>query len=186
MRSWTRLVAWIAASALACVASAPAGAVPLSISISGSRFVNGSGQTIRLLGVDQPSSEYACEQGWGYSDGLETAGNAAGIAAWHANAVRIPLNEDCWLGINNSSFYGTASGYQQSIEDYVSQLNADGIYVILDLHWTAPGTVVADGQRPMPDSHATSFWASVASAFKSDPAVVFDASTNPSPQPRMA
>lgn len=57
-------------------------------------------------------------------------------------------------------------------------LNAAGLYVILDLHWTAPGTKVADGQRPMPDDHSGAFWASVASTLKANPAVVFDAFSN--------
>ena len=58
------------------------------------------GQTIRLLGVNHPSSEYACVDGYGYNDGHMEAADAAAIASWNANAVRIPINEDCWLGIN--------------------------------------------------------------------------------------
>ena len=34
----------------------------------------------------------------------------------------------------------TSAGYQQEIESYVADLNAHGIYAILDLHWTAPGS----------------------------------------------
>jgi endoglucanase len=59
-----------------------------------SSFVNGSGQPIRLLGVNHTSSEYACVDGFGYNDGHM---DAAAVASWNANAVRIPLNEDCWL-----------------------------------------------------------------------------------------
>src|SRR5262249_24140159 len=35
------------------------------------------------------------------------------------------------------------------------------------------------GQRPMPDDHSAAFWTSVASAFASDPAVVFDFCNEP-------
>jgi aryl-phospho-beta-D-glucosidase BglC (GH1 family) len=118
-----------------------AASMPLSLSISGNHFVNGSGQTVRLLGVDHASAEYACVDGFGYNDGHQDAADAAAVASWHANAVRIPLNEDCWLGINgqpnNSQDPGealTASGYQQAVEAYVNALNAQGIYAILDLH----------------------------------------------------
>ncbi|MGA2521574.1 MAG: glycoside hydrolase family 5 protein, partial [Acidimicrobiales bacterium] len=69
----------------------------LSIAISGNHFVNGSGQTVRLLGVDAPGTEYACEQGWGYAAQPLTAASAQAIASWRADAVRVPLNEDCWL-----------------------------------------------------------------------------------------
>jgi endoglucanase len=161
-----------------------AASVPLSISISGNHFVNGAGQTVRLLGVNHASFEYACEYGYAYNDGHMDDADAAAIASWHATAVRVPLNEDCWLGINNrpNNTQGeplTQAGYQQAVEQYVAALNAHGVYAILDLHWSAPSVYVADGQRPMPDSHSVDFWASVASTFKTNPAVVFDAFNEP-------
>jgi endoglucanase len=162
-------------------AAVPAGAAPaLSIMVSGNHFVNGSGQTVRLLGVNRSSTEYACFYGYGYASGPLEAADAAAIAAWHANAVRIPLNEDCWLGINGSPAGAlTAAGYRQAIESYVQDLNADGLYAILDLHWSAPGSTPANGQRAMPDEHSLEFWRSVAGAFASDPAVLFDAFNEP-------
>lgn len=180
----------LVAAAIACatfgLAPGRAAAVPLSIAVSGNRFVNGAGQTVRLLGVNHPSFEYACEYGYAYDDGDMDAADAAAIASWHATAVRIPLNEDCWLGVNNRPSNAqdpepplTATGYRQAVERYVSDLNADGLYAILDLHWSAPGTDTADGQRPMPDSHSVDFWSSVASAFKDNRAVVFDAFNEP-------
>jgi hypothetical protein len=79
--------------------------------------------------------------------------------------VPIPLNEDCWLGINGEPTDGlSAETYRQTVEDYVNDLEADGIYAILDLHWSAPGSVVPDGQRPMLDHHSVAFWTSVASS----------------------
>ena len=164
---------------------------PLSIKVVGNHFVNGSGQTIRLLGVDRPGTEYACEQGWGFSDGDDdasaAAADAASIAGWDADAVRVPLNEDCWLGINGQPSYRPGgdseaqaqAAYQQTLETYVSDLNADGIYAILDLHWSAPGTVVSDAQRSLPDDHSAAFWTSVAATFKDNPAVVFDLFNEP-------
>ena len=179
----TGLIA-VAAAVLPSLAGAPAGAAaaPLSISIQGNHFVNGSGQTIRLLGVNHPSSEYACVDGYGYNDGHQDDADAAAIASWNANAVRVPLNEDCWMGINGqpNSKTLTASGYRQAVKEYVSFLNAHGLYAILDLHWTAPGTQVAAEQQPMPDSdHSPAFWESVASTFKGNPAVVFDVFNEP-------
>ena len=170
----------VAAALGLVLASTPrAATAPLSIAISGNHFVDGAGDTVRLLGVDQPSLEYACEQGWGEDDGMMDATDAAEIAAWHADAVRLPLNEDCWLGINGQPAYGTSAAYRQTVEDYVSTLEAAGVYVILDLHWTAPASAAADGQRPMPDAHSTAFWSSVAATFAGDHAVVFDAFNEP-------
>jgi endoglucanase len=192
-----RQMGWLgsAVAAVACAiaalvlvqASSRAATVPLSISVQGNHFVNGAGQTIRLLGANHPSSEYACVQGYGYNDGHQDDADAVAVASWNANAVRVPLNEDCWLGINGqpNSSQGppqplTAAGYQQSVEDYVRALNAHGLYAILDLHWTAPGAAVAISQQPMPDAdHSVAFWQSVAQTFKSDPAVVFDVFNEP-------
>ncbi len=163
-----------------------AATVPLSIAIQGNHFVNGAGQTIRLLGVNHPSSEYACVDGFGYNDGHQDDADAAAVASWNANAVRVPLNEDCWLGINGqpNSNQGppeplTMDGYRKAVENYVNDLHAHGLYAILDLHWTAPGAMVANSQEPMPDAHSITFWQSVAQTFKSDPAVIFDVFNEP-------
>lgn len=180
-------------AALACVAlvcalafAGQAAAAELSIRVDGNRFVSGSGQVIRLLGVNHPSFEYACDQGYAYNDGHMDDADAAAVASWNANAVRVPLNQSCWLGINGdpSNDQGpaeplTAAGYRQAVQAYVAALHAHGLYAILDLHWTGPGAEKADGQRPMPDAHSIDFWKSVATTFKSDPAVVFDLFNEP-------
>jgi hypothetical protein len=185
LRARARLLGgFFALVAALLLAPAAGAAAPLSIGVAGNHFVDGAGQTIRLLGVDHPSFEYACQQGWGYSDGHMNGADAAAVAAWNANAVRVPLNEDCWLGINGepSESQGehlTVAGYRAAVASYVAALNAAGLYAILDLHWSAPAGMVADGQQPMPDEHSPAFWSSVASTFRTDPAVVFDVFNEP-------
>ncbi|MGO9790966.1 MAG: glycoside hydrolase family 5 protein [Solirubrobacteraceae bacterium] len=153
---------------------------PLAISVSGNQFVNQDEQPVRLLGVDEESTEYACYYGYGYSNDELDAAGATAIADWHANAVRIPLNEDCWLGINGLPAGSlTAAGYRAAIENYVEALRDDGIYAILDLHWSADGSAQSDGQREMPDDNSARFWTSVATAFLDDPAVLFDVFNEP-------
>src|SRR4051812_13812881 len=161
--------------------------VPLSIKIVGKHFVNGAGHVVRLLGVNHTSAEYGCVDGFGYDDGHFDDADAAAIRSWKATAVRVPLNEDCWLGINgqpNSSQGAdpplTRDGYRQEIKNYVAALNRHGLYAIIDLHWSAPGAQVALEQQPMPDmNHSPVFWTSVASTFKSNHAVVFDLYNEP-------
>jgi hypothetical protein len=155
---------------------------PLSIAVLGNHFVNGAGQFIRLLGVNREGTEYACTPAAkypAYSVGPEDGSDATAIAAWGTNAVRIPLNEECWLGINGLPTFGTADGYRQMVESYVSALNADGMYAILDLQWTAPGTQSSTGLHTMPDDNSISFWTSVARTFVDNPAVLFDAFNEP-------
>jgi endoglucanase len=152
----------------------------LSISVSGDQLVDGSGNPIRLLGVNRSGTEYACIQGWGIFDGPNDATSVAAMAAWHINAVRVPLNEDCWLDINGVAPTYSGATYQSAIRSYVNLLHQYGLYAILDLHWNAPGSNKATGQQVMPDAdHAGAFWASVASFFRSDPAVLLDLYNEP-------
>ena len=158
----------------------PAQAATPAVQVNGNRLVDQNGTPLRLLGVNRSGTEYACAQGWGIFDGPSDAASIAAIASWHVNAVRVPLNEDCWLGINGvNPSYGGAN-YRSAIGAYVSRLHAAGLIVVLDLHWNAPGTTLALGQQVMADAdHSPAFWSSVASYFLNDHAVVFDLYNEP-------
>jgi hypothetical protein len=94
--------------------------------------------------------------------------------------VRIPLNEDCWLGINGAPAAYSGTAYQQAIHEFVAALHEAGIYAILDLHWNAPGAQQANGLRQMADlDHSLDFWRSLALSFREDPAVLFDLYSEP-------
>ncbi len=179
------LVALVAA--LAGFAQLDAGPAHAAASVSpaptpvvvGNRIVDSrTGATFVPHGANWPSFEYACSEGWGYSQSSDTAAAAVAMASWGINTVRLPLNENCWLG-SDSSDYGTAAGYQAAVKSWVNILNAHGIVVILDLHLTAPPGQHALGQWPMADSQSPSFWTSVATAYASDPSVIFDAFNEP-------
>src|SRR2546430_15526310 len=82
-------------------------AATLSIAVSGNHLVDGNGQVIQLRGVNRSGAEYACIQGWGIFDGPSDAAAVQAISSRHTNAVRVPLNEDCWLNINMGQYpYG--------------------------------------------------------------------------------
>src|SRR5579883_1396765 len=169
--------------------------------VSGNQLLNGAGQPVRPLGVDRAGSEYMCDASGDntvFDDGtnpnsagqtgaaLDAAFNAATIPAfqsWDIQAVRLPLNEDCWLGINGyPAAQYTAATYQQTIVNYVNLLTSNNIIVILDLQWAAPGTTPSNGQVAMPDlDHAPAFWTSVATTFKSNLSVIFDLFNEPYP-----
>jgi hypothetical protein len=102
------------------------------------------------------------------------------MQTWGINAVRIPLNEDCWLGINGVSPAYSGANYQQAIVAYVDLLVASGMYPIVDLHWNAPGSQLAVGQEPMADAdHAPAFWTSVAQTFQSYGSVILELYNEP-------
>jgi endoglucanase len=148
----------------------------------GTQLYDGS-TPIRLMGVNRPGGEYSCVTGsvWDPADG--SGNNAATITAmlaWKVNAVRIPLNEDCWLSLNSTKTAGAA--YQSAILTWVNLLLQNNIYPILDLHWTENNGAQATGQQPMPDAaHAPAFWSSVAAAYAGSPKVIFDLFNEPYP-----
>jgi endoglucanase len=152
----------------------------LAVRVAGNRLVDARGAPIRLLGVNRSGTEYACVKNQGFFAGPAGPRAIAAMTSWQINAVRIPLNEDCWLGINGAPPRYSGARYRTAIQAYVSRLHRAHLYVILDMHWNAPGGELAAGQRPMADlSHAPAFWASVARTFKADPAVMFDLYNEP-------
>jgi hypothetical protein len=153
-------------------AVAPGGLPPLSV--HGNMLLAGR-TPIHPMGVNRSGSEYACVQGFGIFDGPVDDAAVAAIASWHVNFVRIPLNENCWLGINQGSgspdHYGQP--YRKAIVDYVRRLHAHGIYAELSLMWAAPGDYRATYQPGAPDAdHSPAMWESLATTFKDDGGVI--------------
>jgi endoglucanase len=145
--------------------------------------VGGSGTVVQLRGVNRSGTEYKCEQGGGFFDSPtpdqpDSVSMLAAMRSWDIDVVRVPLNEGCWLGSGASSAY-VGPAYQKAIEAYVKELNAEGFFVILSLQWLdINGT--ADDEPPMADAAAApSFWRSVATAFKSNPDVMYDLYNEP-------
>lgn len=152
----------------------------LSVAVSGNHLVDGRGRPIRLLGVNRSGTEYACAEGWGIFDGPSDPASIAAMAAWHITAVRVPLNEGCWLGHPALDPAYTGESYRRAIRDYVRALHRAGLIVLLDLHWSAPGGEAPAKSPRMPNAdHSPDFWRSVATEFKDDPAVVFDLFNEP-------
>ncbi len=177
--------AWCAAVLLLTMAlTAVTGCSPpspgLAVRVDGNRLVNAQGEQVRLLGADRSGAEYACVQRLGILAGPADKRSVAAMTSWGIDSVRLPLNEDCWLGINGVPARFGGARYRAAIRAYVTELNSAGVYVILDLHWNAPGRLLATSQQPMADlDHAPAFWASVASAFRANPAVLFDLYNEP-------
>jgi endoglucanase len=178
-RSKRRSLVLVALAIVVLALPAAASAKPW-IGVRGGDLVDGRGQTVRLLGINRSGTEYSCQQGYGFFDGPSDAASIRVMKGWHINAVRVPLNETCWLGINGiEPKYGGAN-YQRAIRGWVTRLENAGLYVILDLHIAAPGPYQATGIIPMPDAdHAPDFWRSVAAAYKGDRATLFDLYNEP-------
>ncbi|GIM95500.1 glycoside hydrolase family 5 protein [Paractinoplanes toevensis] len=185
---WFRIVPVLLLLA-GCTASAPPLPPPEpidTIAIAGNQFVDRSGRTLQLKGFNLSGAEYACVEGDGFFDTPD--GRAPGdqvleaMRGWgRANAVRVPLNEQCWLGLPAAPPAFAGEKYRAEVSDFVRRLNAYGFVAILDLHRTAPGDGVSRNQEQMPDrDHSPAFWQSVATTFRTG-AVVFDLFNEPFP-----
>lgn len=153
-----------------------------TLHVSGNQILTADNQPIQLHGVGRSGTDYACVQNQGVFDGASDAASVQAMKNWHINAVRLGLNEDCWLGINGAPSAYSGTNYQNAIKQFVSLLNQNGIIADIDLHWSAPGTTLSKGQAPMADrDHALTFWTSVATMFKDNPQVIFEAFNEPYP-----
>lgn len=179
------LVTWLALVALGACQAMPVGSTGGAMSalrVRGNQLVDSAGHPVTLRGVNRSGAEYACAQGWGFFDGPADSASVAAIASWQANAVRVPLNEMCWLDINGVAPAYAGDNYRRAITDFVDRLGRAGLVVILDLHWSAADTGKALGQAPMPNrDHTPEFWHQVAAAFKGNDRVVFDLFNEPYP-----
>ena len=102
------------------------------------------------------------------------------------NVVRLPLNDASWLGYSCTAKDGSTrnadpgGNYRATVKQSVANAITAGLYVILDLHWSAPQRVCPEGQAPMADKdNSIPFWISVANTFKDNPAVMFELFNEP-------
>jgi len=159
--------------------------------VDGNRIVDArSGRQFVPRGVNWSSFEYACAQGWGYSalDNVVArdpfTAEAKMIAKWGANTVRLPLNQDCWLGtrgapVSDQYTERTVEGYRDQVRKFVTALNDQGMVVVLDLHSRKRIGQPEFGNLAMPDSESIAFWTSLAGAYAGNPSVMFDAFNEP-------
>jgi endoglucanase len=182
-------VAWLVALALGviavCAGCSDDSRLSVQMNESGlhvdkNQLLDGHGEPVRLVGVNRSGGEYACVGGDGFFDGPTGRRAIAAMKTWRITAVRVPLNEICWLGINGAPDRYSGARYRAAIRAYVARLHDADLYVVLDLHWNAPGRVKESEQQPMADlDHAPRFWSSVARTFKHDPAIAFDLYNEP-------
>ena len=155
---------------------------PMGFHVVGNQIVDGNGQRVVLYGINRSGTEYRCVQGsGGFFDGPASEASVAALTSWpNVNAVRVPLNESCWLGINGAVPAYSGDNYKQAISNYVTLLHKYHLIPILELHWVGPGQTKASRQQPLPDAdHAPEFWSDVATTFVNDSGVVLEAYNEP-------
>jgi hypothetical protein len=152
-------------------------------SSSPGHITNGSGNVVQLHGVNIGGTEYMCTQGTDvFYAFTPDQGTMDTLKSYNVNAVRVPLNEQCWLGVNGlPTITGGAAKYRQTITDYVHLITQNGMAAILDLHVASPGTMKGTNfEIQMADNdHSTMFWSQIGAAFANDSATIFDLYNEP-------
>jgi lysophospholipase L1-like esterase len=162
----------------------PTGGTTFSaLRVSAGKILNAQNQVVHLHGVNHAGTEYACIQGWGTFDTPDdNFPNVSAIKAWNINSVLIPINEDCWLGINGVSASLGGTNYQNKIQAFVNALLANDIHPVISLMWTAPGTQQALDHATMSNmDHSPAAWTSIANKFKGDDRIMFRLLQEPHP-----
>ncbi len=163
------------------------GSASLSVRVQGNHFIDANSEPLQLRGVNTSGLEFVAAQGWAPSDPWGgVAPNFTAIKTWKSNVVRLPLNEASWLGYTCIDGNGVSrnpdpgSNYKATVAKAVSDATAAGLYVILDLHWTAPKNFCPLAQNPMADTdNSLNFWTSIATTFKGYPNVMFELFNEP-------
>jgi aryl-phospho-beta-D-glucosidase BglC (GH1 family) len=169
----------------------------LAVTVQGNQLRDATGSTLQLRGVNVSGLESVAIQGWdpanpwGGQTGTATP-DWSTIKTWQANTVRLPLNEASWLGetcVDAGGVRGAVGAqvsadpggnYKATVAKAVAGATGAWLYVILDLHWTAPGNYCPFGQNPMADAqNSTTFWKQVANKFKGYPNVIFELFNEP-------
>ncbi|MCL8024599.1 cellulase family glycosylhydrolase [Nocardioides bruguierae] len=141
-------------------------------------------------GVTWTGFASACAEGWGYSP-LDPLGDdgprdqAALLASWGIDTVRLTLNLDCWSATYrgapaSDAFHArTAEGYRAAVATFVDALHEAGLAVVLALDTRAAGGATTAVREAWPDSSAYAFWQNLAEDFADDPSVMFELWAHP-------
>ncbi len=148
--------------------------------VMGNQVYDAKGKTHLFRGLDRPSLEWSSQ-----GDHLSVTDFVNMGQAWHANVVRIPLNQDFWLSDPSNPSYDNT--YPRTVDNMVHFAETNGLDVILDLHWSDQGdystgaACLAKGgcQQCMADQNSLTFWTQLATKYANDGHVLFELYNEP-------
>ncbi len=161
-----------------------------TIAVSGDRLVNLAGMSLQLRGSNIQDYAFYRMRGSADASGGEADGgpndaahgpNLSALKKWKMTAIRIGVNEACWLGyrcystaVNGDGVtgwidpdrFGAADSYRRQITDQIAALNRIGCYVLLTLAGTNPGRSAPGGQDFMANQdNSITCWQSIAATY---------------------
>lgn len=148
------------------------GTPPAPYTVTGPIVYDGKGAKHVFRGVARPSLEWTPT-----GENLQQSDYDT-MKTWGANVVRFSLNQDFWI-VDPSNPHAI-SYYAGYVDSQVQGAEADGLDVIIDLHWSDGGSFAqSPGQWCMADQNSLTFWTQVATKYKSDPHVLFELYNEP-------
>ncbi|MDP9001733.1 MAG: glycoside hydrolase family 5 protein, partial [Myxococcota bacterium] len=155
---------------------------PAPYHVQGAQILDKDGRPHLFRGLNRPSLEWSCS-----GDIVETDFQTM-AQVWHANTVRLPLNQDCWIKDASNPSYDPS--YQAVVDEQVRLAKKYNMDIVLDLHWSDRGDYAVGAsclrasssscQQDMADAHSVMFWQQVAARYKNEPQVIFDLYNEPS------
>jgi endoglucanase len=140
--------------------------------VAGPFVLDAKGNKHIFRGVARPSLEWSA-----MGENLQQTDYDT-MKAWGANIVRLSLNQDLWIIDPSNPTYIPA--YPDTIDQQVQWAEADGLDVILDLHWSDGGSfALSPGQWCMADQNSLTFWTQIANKYKCDPHILFELYNEP-------
>ena len=98
----------------------------------------------------------------------ETKSTVVAIDEWHANCIRLPINEAHWFGTGVYSPDDGGKSFRAACDTIVRLAANRGAYVVIDLH-----------RFRAPKAEHVAFWKDCAAHYKDHPAVLFDLFNEP-------
>jgi hypothetical protein len=150
---------------------------------NGAAVCSADGTRHMFHGVDRPSLEFCNSENTGCTHIQQS--DFALMAGWNANVVRVALDQDRWL--SQAALYDP--NYALNLDIFIGWIEAVGMDVILDLHWSDRGDLTVtdtmsqapgnSNQQPMADVNSLEFWKEVSARYRGDGHVLFELYNEP-------
>lgn len=136
---------------------------------------NHGDKPLMIRGIDYGSLAWDPESEWGNPDIQYILDKMR--YDWHANTIRVALNEANWLNDIGET------GYRSVVDHLVNVALDMDLHVILDLHYIGGNDLIENDANgailPMPWEQSIEFWSQVAGEYKDEPKVFFEVYNEP-------
>lgn len=160
MKKWTSLfcllIVLVLLLGLVPTGAAAEDAADPTLHTEGNQLVNGSGEAVRLLGLNIPYMTWSDQNETKVMEVLDIS-----LDEWDSNAIRLGVTPELWFGKK-------AESYRKTADRLIEKVAALGKYVILDNH-----------SFYLPDANDIRFWQDAAARYKDHPNVLFELFNEP-------